>query len=326
MDTWCSMESQSKVAKASNGWREWSPSCPRNQGESPWRASDGSDGYPSQAPLDLEQRFAKMEVVIQRHEEEIQRLKQQRYVRISSTCSRCNRSVETIIHCLVTCSFAVACWRSVGLYGGSPGDISFGSWLQDRFNNWDLRERQIGAMLCWAIWQDRNNKVWNGKTKSVKNVIAFANVEKGMSIGVRQLKINVDAVTFADRNKFGYGWVLRDSGGHILQSRSGSWNGCVNPALAEAFGVKEVLSWIKESKLSHVTVESDSLITVQAFRSSMNTNSPFSCCIAECKRIISNLNHVCLCFVKRSANRVAHGLARVSWLYAEQLFGGHCSE
>ena len=72
------MESQSKVARASNGWREWSPNCPRNQGEIPWRASDGSDGYPSQAPLDLEQRFAKMEAVIQRHEEEIQRLKQQR--------------------------------------------------------------------------------------------------------------------------------------------------------------------------------------------------------------------------------------------------------
>ena len=55
------MESQSKVARAGNGWREWSPNCPRNQGEIPWRASDGSDGYPSQAPLDLEQRFAKME-------------------------------------------------------------------------------------------------------------------------------------------------------------------------------------------------------------------------------------------------------------------------
>uniref|UniRef100_A0A803PB46 RNase H type-1 domain-containing protein n=1 Tax=Cannabis sativa TaxID=3483 RepID=A0A803PB46_CANSA len=101
----------------------------------------------------------------------------------------------------------------------------------------------MGPMLCWAIWQDRNNKVWNGKTNGEGDE-------------------PWDAATFADQNKFGYGWVRCDSGGHVLQARTGSWDGCVNLALAEALGVKEVLSWIKESKLSHVTMESDSLITV----------------------------------------------------------------
>uniref|UniRef100_A0A803QAQ4 RNase H type-1 domain-containing protein n=1 Tax=Cannabis sativa TaxID=3483 RepID=A0A803QAQ4_CANSA len=95
-------------------------------------------------------------------------------------------------------------------------------------------------------------------------------------------------------------------GGHVMEAR--------------AFGVKEVLSWIKASNISHVTVETNSLITVQALRSPVNTSSPFDCYIAKCKRTISNLNDVCLRFVKRSANRIAYGLARVSWLYAERSY------
>uniref|UniRef100_A0A803PGZ2 RNase H type-1 domain-containing protein n=1 Tax=Cannabis sativa TaxID=3483 RepID=A0A803PGZ2_CANSA len=248
----------------------------------------------------------------------------QRHVRISSTCPRCSRSVETIIHCLVTCSFATACWRLVGLYGDSPGDVSFGSWLQDHFNNWDLRERQMGLCSAGLFGKIVTTRCGMGKPSRSKMLLHLLMSGEGDeqwgAPEVNKLKINVDAATFTDRNKYGYSWVLRDSGGHVLQARTESWNGCVNPTLAEAFGVKEVLSWIKESKLSHVTVESDSLITVQAFWSSVNTNSPFGCCIAECKRIILDLNHVYLRFVKRSANRVAHGLARVSWLYVKRSY------
>ncbi|KAM6566647.1 hypothetical protein CsatA_025775 [Cannabis sativa] len=45
--------------------------------------------------------------------------------------------------------------------------------------------------------------------------------------------------------------------------------------------------------------------------------SPFGSCIEECKSLLSNLNNVNFRFVKRSANRVAHAFARVSWLHAD---------
>uniref|UniRef100_A0A803QCL6 Uncharacterized protein n=1 Tax=Cannabis sativa TaxID=3483 RepID=A0A803QCL6_CANSA len=53
-----------------------------------------------------------------------------------------------------------AAYRSVaGLYGGSIGDSSFDHWFQHQFQHWSREDKKLGAMLCWAIWQDRNNKV-----------------------------------------------------------------------------------------------------------------------------------------------------------------------
>lgn len=43
----------------------------------------------------------------------------------------------------------------------------------------------------------------------------------------------------------------------------------LDTVLAEALGVEEVLSWIKEFGRQHVTVETDSLVTIQALGSSV---------------------------------------------------------
>ncbi|KAM6576776.1 hypothetical protein CsatB_028613 [Cannabis sativa] len=206
----------------------------------------------------------------------------------------------------------------------------------------------MGAMLCWAIWQDMNNKVWNGKSGSVKNVMALArtNLEQWLfaqeknfspssfSVGIGEgdkqwcaphvdyYKINVDAATFSDKHRFDFGWVLRDAKGYVIQARSGSRHGCVDPGFAEALGLKEVLSWIKTSNFSNVMGETDSLVTVQALRSSVIMASPFGNCIEECKYLLSSLNNVNFCFVKRSANRVAHAFAQDSWLYADRSYSG----
>uniref|UniRef100_A0A803PCL7 Uncharacterized protein n=1 Tax=Cannabis sativa TaxID=3483 RepID=A0A803PCL7_CANSA len=92
--------------------------------------------------------------------------------------------------------------------------------------------------------------------------------------------------------------------------------------ITEALGVKEVLSWIKNSNFSNITVETDSLVTVQALRSSVIMGSPFGSCIEECKGLRSSLNNVNFRFVKRSANRVTHAFARALWLFADRSYSG----
>uniref|UniRef100_A0A803QEM2 RNase H type-1 domain-containing protein n=1 Tax=Cannabis sativa TaxID=3483 RepID=A0A803QEM2_CANSA len=109
-------------------------------------------------------------------------------------------------------------------------------------------------------------------------------------------KINVDAATFVEKNRFGYGWVLRDARGQVLHARTRSWSGYCEPVLAEALGVKEALSWIKASKITKVTIETDSLIVVQAFRSSVTFTSPFGCCIKKCKRMFFRFNQCLFMF------------------------------
>ncbi|KAK1376984.1 hypothetical protein POM88_033177 [Heracleum sosnowskyi] len=90
----------------------------------------------------------------------------------------------------------------------------------------------------------------------------------------------------------------------------------VDPSLTEALRIKVVLSWIKELGHQDVTVETDNLVTVQLGKFCENVESEFGLCITECRELIFTLHDVSLCYVKQSANRVAHPLARASWLNA----------
>ena len=85
-------------------------------------------------------------------------------------------------------------------------------------------------------------------------------------------------------------------------------------------GVKEALSWIKESHLSNVSVETDCLAVVQAIRSRGATLSYFGRIINECKSLLSVLEdrNVDVKFVKRSANKVAHFLVKSTYSLADR--------
>lgn len=131
------------------------------------------------------------------------------------------------------------------------------------------------------------------------------------------IKINVDAAIFDEQNMYGFGWAARNKEGRLVVAKLGSKLGSVNPELAEAMGVKEVLSWIKNNSYHDVIVVSDSLVTIQAIRSSVRMSSAFGFCVTECQELLSMLHNVRLCFVKRSANQVAHLLARAARLCAD---------
>ena len=86
--------------------------------------------------------------------------------------------------------------------------------------------------------------------------------------------------------------------------------------------IKEALSWIKQEGWPRVELESDSLVTVQAIRSSMAMRSPFGRIVQECRFSFSQLSNVALFFIRRSANMVAHRLVRASYLYSDRSFIG----
>uniref|UniRef100_A0A803PM90 RNase H type-1 domain-containing protein n=1 Tax=Cannabis sativa TaxID=3483 RepID=A0A803PM90_CANSA len=204
---------------------------------------------------------------------------------------------------------------------------------------WDDAQYKLAIMLCWSIWQARNDKVWKGISRQTQHILALArgNLNQWCNAQERTfvpsqlnlkpneggelwmkpigntIKVNVDASIFEDQNRYGFGWVARNNEGRLLWAKNGSRWGKVSAEFAEAMGLKEVLSWLKESNLSNVVVESDSLVTIQAIRSSISFCSTFGFCISECQRLISSLSNVDVCFVKRSANRVAHQLARASF-------------
>ncbi|KAM6584020.1 hypothetical protein CsatB_011022 [Cannabis sativa] len=261
-----------------------------------------------------------------------------KHVPISSQCPVCNAAAETTTHELLTCAFARSYWAFFGWPIETDLSISFGHWFELLQHTDDKDFICRAATFCWALWKARNKVVWNKRTSTVKEVLAtssitldhwrkaqdksallslsFGNSDDGAELwtppAINNLKINVDAALFPNDNSYGYGLVVRDNTGKFLEAKTSHFSGSYPAEVIEALGIKEALSWIKGKNWENVVLESDSLLSVQAIRSNQKMSSTFGIVIEDCRLLFSSLNNVKIRFVKRSANRVAHAIARQS--------------
>lgn len=253
-------------------------------------------------------------------------------------CRVCNQTEETVIHVLVKCPIAQLCLQKINF---SFGDyMYFDEWVEEVLKH--SRRNLINKvfMVAWAVWKNRNDIVWNQKGKEYEDIVistlqvlnkwesaqdkTFDNTV-GFLIQtdgavcweqphVGQVKVNTDAALFTDSNCYSYAIVARDHSGTLLEAISCCKSGSLNPELAEAVGIREALSWVKSKDWSSAIIESDCLGAIQAIRCSSINLSYFGRVVDKCKKLLSDLEacNVTLKFVRRSANRVTHYIARKS--------------
>lgn len=82
-------------------------------------------------------------------------------VPVNDICPVYNVGQETILHSLVMCSFAENCWSKAALPVITGNFYSFAEWLELVFSQSSMDTSVISAMLCWMIWKNRNDLVWN---------------------------------------------------------------------------------------------------------------------------------------------------------------------
>ncbi|XP_073132182.1 uncharacterized protein [Henckelia pumila] len=116
------------------------------------------------------------------------------------------------------------------------------------------------------------------------------------------LKCNVDAVIFKDPPRMGYGCIVRNHSGVVINAICGCITGDFNPTTAEAMGVHEALNWLKELKFSNVIVESDALLVVNAFQFEALDVFCLGLILEDCRLLASELLSCSFVFVRRSAN------------------------
>ncbi|KAM6600830.1 hypothetical protein CsatA_020439 [Cannabis sativa] len=263
-----------------------------------------------------------------------------------SSCPLCGVFTESEWHVLVSCNFAWSCFCFAGL--AAVERDSFSSllvWLEATANRVSSEDLSKVVMLCWAIWAARNDLVWQQRARSVSAVVSFAtssldrwlNAQGKGNIPllsplkdgdgserwikpISGIKLNVDAALFASLHKHGYGCVIRNPAGELISTFAGVKNGSVAPELAEIIGIREVLSWLKNNPFQSAVIETDSLVCAAAIRSAETLISAFGLVVDECKNSFNSLSNVSLVFVKRSANRAAHFIARHSVYLAERMF------
>ncbi|KAH9708700.1 reverse transcriptase domain-containing protein [Citrus sinensis] len=236
-----------------------------------------------------------------------------RQVELASTCPICNAADESVVHCLLNCSFAKSCWllSPIGFEGGC---MYFGDWLARVFARCSSDDCDLAAMICWSLWLNRNSKVWqnkNGRLSSVLNLAGqvlfqwrsvrklqlFDNTFVSDSHGavcwqrpsVGWLKCNVDAATFSSSGKISHGVVIRNSEGVFIAARSDCFIGSFGAREAEAIGVREILSWLKGLPVFPVIVEMDSLQVFNALTTNSFSPNGFGLIIDDCRALAQSI-------------------------------------
>ncbi|XP_019198406.1 PREDICTED: uncharacterized protein LOC109192287 [Ipomoea nil] len=123
------------------------------------------------------------------------------------------------------------------------------------------------------------------------------------------LKLNTDAAIDLENNRVGFGWVLRDDCGQFVAASSIPGEGASSPKEAEAMAIREALSWTKRINLHNVQIECDAQLVVQ----SLNHVQEVSSCdlvLLDVIDMLRSLTGVAISYVNRTANSVAHNLAR----------------
>lgn len=192
--------------------------------------------------------------------------------------------------------------------------------------------------VLWGIWTARNWKVWENKAVSPEFAMQWSaaqinqwremqlqksptvnsgtlNQQSSFSTWVAPLegrfKVNVDASVFANSLSYGIGMVLRDHKGVFFKARSVCREGQVSVFEAESSGVLEAIRWVHEMGIQNVTIECDSMLTVQAVNKRTTNALHVGNVLQEIYMFLDLIPHLDVSFIRKQANKVAHALARV---------------
>ncbi|XP_062080209.1 uncharacterized protein LOC133784961 [Humulus lupulus] len=239
-------------------------------------------------------------------------------VPVSDLCPFCNTCPESIPHVLLSCSFSQVCWNILGVQIDPDDPGVFVVQLAKILENTHAENLLHIPMLCWALWKSRNELIWNQKGAEAPDIVTLARVtlEQWKNAQDRSFDLSLDRFSFA--------LVARNQEGGLLEARASCIGGLVEPEFAEAIGIREALSWIKDKNWHKVEVESDSLVSIQAIRSPTVLLSYFGRIVHECRQLLLDLIHheMSIKFVKRSANAVAHSLARSTSIISDRVVLG----
>ncbi|XP_074327492.1 uncharacterized protein LOC141665405 [Apium graveolens] len=97
-----------------------------------------------------------------------------RRVDVNDKCPVCNDEIEAVYHVLVTCSMAKQCWNALGINTEENNSSNFDRWVNSLFQKCKIIELQEVFMVCWSLWNNRNEVIWNQRGKEYSDVCKLA--------------------------------------------------------------------------------------------------------------------------------------------------------
>ncbi|GLU23845.1 hypothetical protein SLE2022_398210 [Rubroshorea leprosula] len=218
----------------------------------------------------------------------------------------------------------------VSLFNGD----NFASFLDHMAALLQKEQLEFLCVLCWQIWNSRNNALWNGRMPNPQIIIeqslrfmdgysrAIALRGRGTSTSQKRetrwsppseghVKINVDGAVSSHKRIYGMGAVVRNNSGEVVVAMACKGQGAVGVEIAEACCMCKALQWACEFSFDRVMMESDCASLVTALNSGIAAiNSGLGTVISDCKLLMAFILDCRVQHIRQEGNSVAHELAR----------------
>lgn len=124
------------------------------------------------------------------------------------------------------------------------------------------------------------------------------------------LKMNTDTAVCNTGNKSGLVWILRRADHSVMAASANPMPRRMDVPMAEALMICEALSWIKNSSLDNVILESDADLVIRAMHNGDHLHFDWGLIVSDYCYLLSKLRNVRCVFVRRSTNIATDALAK----------------
>ncbi|KAF7824053.1 hypothetical protein G2W53_022197 [Senna tora] len=256
-----------------------------------------------------------------------------RGVQILNECPRCRLPNEDTVHTFIGCTWAQLVWflSPLGFFPILHSNEAFIDWLHSKLEDESIEVLNWIATVCWAIWNDRNNFLFNAKHVSVEecvhnvlSLMAEYSLHDKQSLSndpcVSSLiskwkkpksyfhKLNVDAARLSD-TEWSLGAVVRDDCGDLHFVAATRIQCLDDSSIAEALAIRWGLLLVIQLDVTNLEVETDCLIACKSYHDGAD-DSLMDTILQDCFSLSNYFDHFSLQLVPRGLNQVAHYVAK----------------
>ncbi|KAH7544499.1 hypothetical protein JRO89_XS15G0175400 [Xanthoceras sorbifolium] len=255
-----------------------------------------------------------------------------RRVPVGAGCPLCDAAVESVLHSMWLCRSLAESKAAVPFLASLrlPAEGSFLDFSLACFSILLVHEMELLLVLLWRFWFRRNRAVHSAPLLSVEDTVGWSErflvdfqaavavpsvrcdlvVERWLAPSPGWVKINSDVAVDVRGRRLGFGVVIRDCTGKVLVSYMSLLLGLFSSDIGEALPILLGLRLAIDMGLSTVCVESDAASVVKQLSSRVTSCSDIGLILDDILSLVVNFADLSFSSVRRSANKVAHGLAK----------------
>ncbi|GAU38301.1 hypothetical protein TSUD_157860 [Trifolium subterraneum] len=247
------------------------------------------------------------------------------------SCPLCHHGLESSNHLFMNCNLMRLTLFASNLGSHIPVSVDVSVWILSWLTCKDMIGTQLFCVLLWKFWYGRNQVIFKGvvldpialAAEAALYVHEFneANPRRCSQVVLQQASVSRldDAnmqLMFTDAGCFnngytGWGIVLRNVDGTTSFSACKREEIEVEPAVAEALGVRWALQLSLDQHLDNFIILSDAANVVNCIAKRISLAS-IDLIAQDCRDLLCNFSNVSIKFVGRALNIDAHNVASLA--------------